>query len=256
MNGRFEGNGFVVTGGTRGIGRSIVLSAAAEGANVVFCGREGSSHAAAEVVDAVAKLGGAKAWFVPADVSREDDVERLFDEASERLPRLDVVINNAGVSRDKLLVETTVEDWNFVLATNVRGPFLVCRRAVEEFLGGGEGGRIVNVSSIAAGGLVGGVAYAASKSALVALTRSIAKEYGSRGIACNAVLPGFVATEMMAGLDPEPRAGISFQGRVAAPEEIAAAVLFLASKDASFVTGDALYVADGARELPRFRSKP
>ncbi len=244
---RFLGQGMVVTGGTRGIGRAVVLAAAAEGASVVFCGRD--EAAAREVVAA----GGERVSFVPADVSREEDVERLFDTACERLENLNVVVNNAGVAHDALLVETTLADWNRVLGVNLRGPFLVCRRAVDEFLATG-GGRIVNVSSFAAGGLVGQAAYAASKSALLSLTRSIAKEVGRRGIACNAVVPGFIDTEMVAGMSAEARqarARLTPEGRLGTAAEVAEAILFLASGEAAFVTGDALYVAGAVRDVPR-----
>lgn len=245
---RFDGSGFVVTGGTRGIGRAVVLAAASEGADVVFCGRD--KAAAAEV----SALGGERVHFVEVDVTREQAVERLFDVAAERLPRIDVVANVAGIIHDALLVDTTLEDWNRVLAVNVRAPFLVCRRAVEELLGSG-GGRIVNVASFAASGLVGQAAYAASKSALLSLTRSIAKEYGRSRIACNAVVPGFIDTEMVAGLDERARrvrADLSPERRFGRADEVAEAVLFLASSAAAFVTGDALYVAGAVRDVPRF----
>jgi len=125
MPGRFEGQGFVVTGGTRGIGRTVVLAAVAEGARVVFCGRPGAATAGAEVEAAAHAVGG-EAWFVRADIGCEADVERLFDVAVDRLPSVGVVVNNAGVSRDALLVQTTLDDWNEVLRTNLRGPFLTC----------------------------------------------------------------------------------------------------------------------------------
>lgn len=253
---RFERRGFVVTGGTRGIGRAVVLGAAAGGAQVVFCGREGSAAAGAEVEES-ARAAGGTAWFVPADLTVEDDVERLFDRAAQLLPAIDVVVNNAGATRDGLLVQTTLADWEFVLRTNLRGPFLVSRRAVGEMLGQGEGGRIVNVASFTAGGLVGAASYAASKSALLSLTRSVAKEYGRRGITCNAVVPGFVDTEMTTGYDPAARdrlARISPYGRFGRPEEVAEAILFLASDGASYVTGDAVYVSGAVREVPRMPS--
>ncbi len=256
---RFEGRGFVVTGGTRGLGRAIVLGAAAEGASVVFCGRAASEGAAAEVVaaaDAAAAGAGARVSFVAADVSVEADVERLFDAAVDRLPRLDVLVNNAGILRDRLLIETSLDEWNEVLAVNLRGAFLCARRAIEEILASGAGGRIVNVSSIVAGGATGQAAYAASKAALLSLTRSIAKEYGRRGIACNAVVPGYLETDMVAALSPEARRArelLSPERRFGRPEEVAEAVLFLASADASFVNGDALYVAGAVRDLPDLR---
>ena len=252
MPDRFDGRGFIVTGGTRGIGRAVVLAAAAEGAHVVLCGRADGDVAARE--ELLATAGNGRVSFVPADVSREADVERLFDVAIEQLPRLDVVVNNAGAALDRLLVETTLDEWNTVLGTNLRGPFLMCRRAVEEFLGAG-GGRIVNVASFAANGLVGQGAYATAKSALLALSRSVAKEYGRRGIACNAVVPGFIETAMTAGLAPgaqRSRARLSPYGRFGTAEEVADAVLFLASDEASFVNGDELYVAGAVRDVPRF----
>jgi 3-oxoacyl-[acyl-carrier protein] reductase len=252
MSRRFEDQGVIVTGGTRGIGRAVVLGAVTEGARVVFCGRAGSD-AAAEV-EAAARAAGGEAWFVPADVSREADVERLFDTALERLPGIDVVVNNAGVTRDALLTQTTLEDWNHVLDVNLRGPFLMCRRAVDEMLTRTEGGRIVNVASFTANGLAGATSYAASKAALLALTRSIAKEYGRRRIACNAVVPGFIDTEMTTRYDPAARAALaklSPHARFGRADEVADAILFLASHEASFVTGDAVYVAGAVRDVPR-----
>jgi 3-oxoacyl-[acyl-carrier protein] reductase len=239
--------GFVVTGGTRGIGRAVVLGAVREGAEVIFCGRD--AGAAAEVE---AAAGGAAA-FVAADVSVEADVERLFDAAAARLPNVDVVVNNAGAAHDALLVDTSLADWRRVLDVNLRGPFLVCRRAVEEMLGGG-GGRIVNVASFAAHGLVGQAAYAAAKAGLLSMTRSLAKEYGRARVAVNAVVPGFIDTEMIAGLSDDARrarARLSPERRLGRAEEVAEAILFLASDDAAFVTGDALYVAGAVREVPR-----
>lgn len=253
-DGRFEGRGFVVTGGTRGVGRAIVLGAAAEGATVVFCGRPGSERVAEEVV-AAAGEAAPRVSFVAADVSREADVDRLFDEAVGRLPQVDVLVNNAGIARDRLLIETSLDEWNEVLAVNLRGPFLCARRAIDEFLGSG-GGRIVNVSSIIANGSVGQAAYAASKAALISLTRSIAKEYGRRGIACNAVVPGFLETDMVASMTGDARRArerLSPERRFGRPEEAAEAVLFLASSDASFVNGDALYVAGAVRDVPELR---
>jgi 3-oxoacyl-[acyl-carrier protein] reductase len=251
MPGRFDGKGFVITGGTRGIGRAVVLAAAGEGAEVVFCGR---SAAGAAEVEAAAP---GRVWFVPADVADESDVERLFDFACDRLPAIDVLVNNAGISRDALLVQQTLADWQDVMDVNLRGPFLTCRRAVGEMLTQDDGGRIVNVASFTANGLSGAAAYAASKSALLSLTRSVAKEYGRCGIACNAVVPGFVDTDMTRDYPAAAKqrlAALSPHGRFGTPAEIADAVLFLASAEASFVTGDALYVSGAVHDVPRLTS--
>ena len=242
--GRFEGQAFLVTGGTRGIGRAVVLAAAAEGARVVFCARPGS-EAAREVLRLAGPDAEARLRFVAADVAEEDDVERLFDQALAWLGRLDVVVSNAGLVRDGLLVQTSLETWDRVLRVNLRGHFLVLRRATRELTAAG-GGRIVTVSSIAANGLVGQGAYAAAKAGLLALTRSVAAEYGPRGVRCNAVVPSFIETEMVAGFD-EPtrrrRERLSPHARFGRPGEVAEAVLFLASDDAAPVNGDELYVS-------------
>lgn len=248
--GRLDGQGWVVTGGTRGIGRAVVLAAAREGAQVVCCGRAEGPPVWPELPRAPV--------YVRCDVTREADVEVLFDRALDVCQTLHVVVNNAGVRLSRLLVDLTVEEWNAVLATNVQGPFLVCRRAVEELMAQGQGGRIVNVGSFAANGLRGEAAYSASKAALASMTRSIAKEYGRKAITCNAVVPGFVQTDMTADFDEaarESRARLSASGRFATAEEVADAVLFLASAEASFVTGDTLVVAGGVRDVPALRER-
>jgi 3-oxoacyl-[acyl-carrier protein] reductase len=252
---RFEGQGILVTGGSRGIGRAVVLQAAAEGAQVVFCGRPESETSARGVFEAAGPLA-ANIHFCAADVSSEADVERLFEFALTRLPKLDVAVNNAGVGLNRLLVETSLEQWNQVMAVNVRGAYFVSRRAIDEFITGG-GGRLVHVASIAANGGVGQAAYAASKSALLSMSRSIAKEYGRKAIASNAVVPGYIDTEMTAIFSAKARAvreQLSPQRRFGTAEEVAEAVLFLASKQASFITGDELYVAGAVRDVPRLEA--
>jgi 3-oxoacyl-[acyl-carrier protein] reductase len=252
MSDRFSGKGFVVTGGTRGIGRAVVRQAVAEGAHVLFCGRTAPDDLEAEI----RALAG-RAVFTHADVAVESDVDRLFDLAAARLPAVDVLVNSAGITRDALLVQTELDDWNAVLAVNLRGPFLTCRRAVDEMLAQGHGGRIVNVGSFTANGLAGAGAYAASKSALVALGRSIAKEYGRRAIACNTVVPGFVDTDMTRDYDAGVKAriaAVSPHRRFATAAEIAEAILFLASEQASFITGDAVSVSGGVRDMPKVPS--
>jgi len=248
MPGRFEGQGWIVTGGLRGIGRAIVEAAAREGAMVATCGRT--------PVETLVPVSGAahQPTHFLADVRDEAQVDTLFDSVADVLGGIHVVINNAGVQCNKLLVDMELADWNTVLDTNVQGPFLMCRRAIEHFLSEGNAGSIVNIASFAANGLVGEAAYSASKSALLSLTRSVAKEWGRRGIRCNAVVPGFTDTGMTDMLDADARrarARLSPHNRFARGSEVADAVLFLASEDAAFVTGDALYVAGAVRDVPR-----
>jgi 3-oxoacyl-[acyl-carrier protein] reductase len=242
--GRFERQAFLVTGGTRGIGRAVVLAALEEGGRVVFCARPGSEEAR-EVLRLAGPTAVARVRFVAADIAVDAHVERLFDRALAWLGHLDVVVSNAGAIQDGLLVQTPIEAWERVLRVNLRAHFLVLRRAVRELTAAG-GGRIVTVSSIAANGLVGQGAYAAAKAGLLSLTRSVAAGYGARGIRCNAVVPSFIETEMVAGFD-EPtrrrRERLSPHGRFGRPEEVAEAVLFLASGDAAAVNGDELYVS-------------
>lgn len=254
----FEGRGFVVTGGTRGLGKSIVLAAARLGANVLFCGRPDSSASGDDVL-AEAEAAGAKGRvsYIAADVAKESDVDSLFEAAADRLPSLNVVINNAGIRKDRLLVETSLSDWNDVLAVNLRGPFLVSRRAVEELLMNEEGGRIINISSVTARGAVGQASYAASKAALLSLTRCIAKEYGRRKILCNAVVPSYLESEMTAEFQGDARRArenLSPQRRFGRVDEVADSVMFLASEDSSFVNGDALFVSGAIWDFPDFRS--
>jgi 3-oxoacyl-[acyl-carrier protein] reductase len=241
-SGACEGERWLVTGGSRGLGRTLVDRLLAEGATVTTCGR---------VAPAATKHP--KERFVVADVAIEQEVDRLYDEALSFMDAVDVVVNNAGVLGNGLLVDTSLEEWNRVFSTNVRGAFLVMRRAVEEFITTG-GGRIVNVASAAANGLVGQGAYAASKSALISMTRAVAKEYGSRNVRCNAVVPGFFATDMTVDIDPKRRKfyeNLAPENRFATAEEVVAAIMFLASPAASFITGDELWVSDSARDVPR-----
>jgi len=249
-----------------------VVAAAKEGASVVFCGRCGSKlvlskvegEAGAKVIAAARSAGVAeRVSFVSADVSSEADIDRLFDLALERLPDLHVLVNNlenAAVLNDKPLIEISLTDWNKVLATNLRQPFLLSRRAIQEFLAGGEGGRIVHITSADTNGATSQASYTASRTALRAFIRSIAKEYGRRGIACNAVATrGNLETEMTAPLSPkEPRArALLLPHHLRCQPElvlskvegaVAEAVLFLASDEASFVNGEVLFVAGTAHE--------
>ena len=244
----------VVTGGSRGIGRSIVLRAVAEGAKVVFCARTlgADSEDVARQAESIGGTGSAIA--TQADVSREADVEALFDLVIDRHDRVDVLVNNAGVNRDALLVHQSTEAFDEVIATNLTGAFLTSRRAVQEFLGQGEGGRIVAIGSVSAGGATSQSAYAASKGGLVGLTRTIAKEYGHKGIVANVVVAGFVETTLTAGVSDEGRRLLqesSALRRIGKAEEIAAVAVYLASSRASFINGEEVHASGGLREINR-----
>lgn len=248
-----DGKVVVVTGGSRGIGRAIVLGALARGARVAFCARTPGADADLVKAEAERRHGPGRAIAVAADVSREKDVEALFDATIEAFGRVDVAVNNAAVNRDDLLVHLTVESWDEVIATNLTGPFLVARRAVQELLAQGEGGRIVSLGSLSQMGATSQASYAASKGGLQGLTRTIAKEYGRRGIFANLVVAGYVETSITARLPEAARRFLVDScplRRKAAPEEIAAAVLHLASDRAGFVNGETIHATGGLVDVP------
>jgi NAD(P)-dependent dehydrogenase (short-subunit alcohol dehydrogenase family) len=248
---RFQNTGFIVAGGTHGVGRAIVLAAAQQGASVVFCGHSESEAAGTKVI-ATARAWGAlgRLVFVPADVSCEPDVERLFDVALEQLPGLHVLVHsmeNTAAPKNKRMLQTSLVDWNTELATKLRAPFLLSRRAIEEFLAAGAGGRIVYTADAAAKGSADSVIGAATQTALHSFIRSVAKEYGRYGMTCNAVLIQRDSTTDL------PAIGSSTWPPAQAPrsplhdpdhlETVSEAALFLASSEASFVTGEMLHVA-------------
>lgn len=239
----------VVTGSSRGIGRSCALALAAAGADVVVNFNR-SEDAAEATVGAVEGLGR-RALAVRADVSQPDQVESLFSEVRGAFDRLDILVNNAGVIKDGLVGALDVEDWDRVMEVNLRGPFL-CTRAALPFMVPQRRGKIVNIASVAARRPGPGQAnYASSKGGLVAFTRSCAAELAARGIQVNAVLPGVVATEMSSRL--RKRAGGELidaipAGRFAEPDDVTGAVVFLASSLADYITGQEI-VVDGGLSL-------
>lgn len=236
----------VVTGGSRGIGRAVCVALAKQGCNVVvnYCHGE----AAAAETAALCKELGVEAVTVQADVSTAEGCKKLFEEAVNAFGRVDILVNNAGVTRDKLLLQMTEEDFDRVLAVNLKGAFNTCK-AVCRQMARAKSGRIINISSVA--GLMGNPGqanYAASKAGLIGLTKTLAKEYASRGVTCNAVAPGFIETEMTAAMPApalEAAAGAIPAKRLGRPEDIAAAALFLASDGASYITGEVLKVDGG-----------
>jgi 3-oxoacyl-[acyl-carrier protein] reductase len=242
----FTGKVAVVTGGSRGIGRAIALRLAAGGAKVVV--NYNSNEAAANEVVRQVQAGGGEAIAVQADVSQPAQAQALVDAAQKMFGRVDILVNNAGTTRDTLIMRMSEEDWDLVIDTNLKGAFN-CIKAATRPMMRQRYGRIVNVTSVSGlGGNAGQANYAAAKAGLVGLTKTVAKELGSRNITCNAIAPGYVPTDLTGTLPPE-LVELAIQrtvlGRAGTAEDMAAAVTFLASDDASFVTGQVLTVDGG-----------
>ncbi len=236
----------VVTGGSRGIGRAVCLALAGAGARVAV-GYHSRADAAEEVVSAIAASGGA-AFAHQADVAVREQAEGLIAAAQDRFGRVDVLVNNAGLTRDGLLLRMSDQAWHDVLRANLDGAFW-CLRAVAKIMLRQRSGRIVNIASVAGTvGNAGQANYSAAKAGLIGLTRTAAAELASRGITVNAVAPGWIDTDMTAGLPEAARQAALARvplGRMGRPEDIAQAVLYLAGPAASYVTGTVLVVDGG-----------
>jgi 3-oxoacyl-[acyl-carrier protein] reductase len=242
----FAGKTAVVTGGSRGIGRAVCLELAQGGANVVLC-YAGNEAAAQETVAACEALG-AKALAVRCDVSDSAQVKELMDTAAREFGRIDILVNNAGVTRDGLIMMMKEEDFDAVVAANLKGTFL-CMKAVSRQMMKQRYGRIVNLSSVVGlRGNAGQVNYAASKAGVIGMTKSLAKELASRNVTVNAVAPGFIETDMTAAMtDAAKEATLAAipLATLGKPENVAKAVAFLASDEAGYITGQVLAVDGG-----------
>ncbi|MHB8124211.1 MAG: 3-oxoacyl-[acyl-carrier-protein] reductase [Desulfitobacteriaceae bacterium] len=236
----------IVTGAARGIGRAIALELAAAGATVVV-NDVSNLDKAEETIDLITVAGG-KGMVIQADISQAADVDRLIRTTIEEYGKIDILVNNAGVSRDNLLIRMKEADWDTVLNINLKSVFL-CTKAVSKGMLKQRSGVIVNIASVV--GILGNAGqanYAAAKAGIIGFTKSMAKELASRGIRVNAVAPGYISTDMTAILPEEVKKefikGIPL-GHIGTAEEVAKAVLFLASPAASYITGQTLSVDGG-----------
>ena len=241
-----DGKVALVTGGSRGIGKAIVLALAGAGADVAI-NYAGNIAAAQEVASEVEAMGR-KAVLVQGDVADTTVATGIIEKVVTELGKIDILVNNAGITRDALLVRMKEEDWDAVLTTNLKGVFN-CTKAAVKYMMKQKSGKIVNISSVV--GVTGNASqanYAAAKAGCIGFTKSVAKELGSRGINVNAIAPGLIATDMTKDLPEkvlkEMESGIPLK-RVGEPKDVANAVLFLVSEEAAYITGQTLNVDGG-----------
>ncbi|MGA8943553.1 MAG: 3-oxoacyl-[acyl-carrier-protein] reductase [Thermoactinomyces sp.] len=236
----------VVTGGSRGIGRAIALSLAKAGADVAIF--YAGNHTAAEETVAAIRETGRKAAAFQVDVSRSDQVEKAFKEVQSSLGQVNILVNNAGITRDNLLMRMKEDEWDQVIDTNLKGVFL-CTKAVARSMMKQRSGRIINISSVVGvAGNPGQANYVAAKAGVIGLTKTTARELASRGITVNAVAPGYIETDMTAGLDEQIKQQMLAAIPLATfgkPEDIAELVTFLASDSARYITGQTIHVDGG-----------
>ncbi|MBR6449407.1 MAG: 3-oxoacyl-[Fibrobacter sp.] len=234
----------IVTGASRGIGLAIARELAARGSDVVLISRGGCP----EQAEAIAKEFGVKTFTFACDVSNSESVKDAFKQAIDALGGVDCLVNNAGITRDGLVLRMKDEDFDNVIATDLRSTFL-CTRAVLRTMMGARKGSIVNIASLNGIRTQAGQAnYAAAKAGVIGMTKSNSMEFGSRGITVNAVAPGFIDTDMTAAMSEETRTKYAAQiplGRLGKPEDVAKAVAFLASDDAKYITGQVIGVDGG-----------
>jgi len=236
------GKNAIVTGSTRGIGRAIAGSLASAGARVAVVGRD-----QARAAEAAAALGTSARGFA-ANVSDPASVVALIEAVEKEFGQVDILVNNAGLTRDNILFRLKDDDWDAVLDANLRGAFIAIRTVARGMIKR-RWGRIINIASVVGiTGNKGQANYAASKAGLIGLTKSVAKELGSRNVLVNAVAPGFIETDMTAAMTPEARAGLAGQiplERLGRPQDIAGVVTFLASDQAAYITGQVIVVDGG-----------
>jgi 3-oxoacyl-[acyl-carrier protein] reductase len=242
----------VVTGGSRGIGRAICKALAAPGTKVFFnyfspSNPEAEEAAAAETIESVQRAGS-EVLGIWANVAVQNEVASFFDQVMADAGRIDVLVNNAGITRDAMMARMKESDWDAVLNVNLKGPFL-CTQIAARIMAKQHGGRIINMASIVGAiGNIGQANYVASKAGLIGLTKTAAKEYAARNVTVNAVAPGFIDTDMTAVLPEKVKAAMLASiplGRAGTVEDVAGAVAFLASDAAAYLTGQVLHVSGG-----------
>lgn len=241
-----DGNVAIITGASRGIGRSVAIELAKAGAKIVI--NYAGNHAAAKEVEEAVKAIGGEALLIQADVANAEAVDQMIKQTMDAFGRIDILVNNAGITRDTLLMRMKEEDWDAVINTNLKGVFN-CTKSVSRVMMKQRSGRIINMTSVV--GIMGNAGqanYAAAKAGVVGFTKSMAKELASRGITVNAIAPGFISTDMTAVLSEQVKNDLSAQiplGRLGTPEDVAGAVLFLASGAANYITGQTINVDGG-----------
>jgi len=235
----------IVTGAAQGIGRDIALALATDGADVAICdvNLEAASKTAADI-----EAKGRKSLALKANVAATAEVTAMIDQVIEKFGKIDILVNNAGITRDGLILRMKEEDWDLVLDINLKGSFL-CTKSALKYMSKQRNGTIINIASIVgAMGNAGQANYVASKAGLIGLTKTIAREYASRGITANAVAPGFIDTAMTQALSDTVRQELAQQipmGKLGTPEDVANAVRFLVSPWASYITGQVIHVNGG-----------
>jgi len=241
-----EGKVAIVTGASRGIGRSVAIALAKAGAKVII--NYAGNVVAAEEVKGIIEAAGGQGVLIQADVSNDEAVASMVKETMATFGRIDILVNNAGITRDNLLMRMKEGDWDAVMNTNLKGVFM-CTKAVSRVMMKQRSGKIVNMTSVV--GLTGNAGqsnYAAAKAGVIGFTKSMAKELASRSITVNAIAPGFINTDMTAELPEEVKAEYITKipaGRLGSPEDVAAAVVFLVSDSATYITGQTLNVDGG-----------